>query len=342
MFDRTAAIHWIWLLLRLKFAQTAMPIISSSYRAKGFFKNGHFSTIYSAKLRPSPSLAQERERLTLPDGDFLDIDWSFFSSETDRVAILLHGLEGNAQRTYMKGQAALLKKKGWDVAAVNYRGCSGTLNNVYPSYNAGRTDDLEVVIQHILQKDRYRNLALVGFSLGGNLLIKYLGERQTLPKELKKAVAISTPLDLQGSLEQLSQFYNWVYRTSFLYNLKKKYKAKMLQFPEKMSVSQLKEINSLLAFDNIYTAPAHGFENAEDYYKKNSSGQFLPHVNIPVLLMNARNDTFLSPNCYPTTFAATSKYLFLEQPEHGGHVGFHQSNKRYYSEIRTCEFLAEQ
>jgi hypothetical protein len=318
-----------------------MPIIKSNFNPSLPFKNGHFATIYSAKLRPVPKLMQQRERLQLPDGDFMDIDWSFSEKKSRKVAILLHGLEGNAQRTYMKGQAKILNQNGWDVAAVNFRGCSGEANLSYQSYNAGKTDDLEAVLNFILKKDKYSEIALVGFSLGGNLLLKYLGERESFPKEIKKAVAISTPLSLKGSLESLNEFSNWVYRNSFLTNLRKKYKTKMKDFPEKMTVSDYNKITSLLEFDNVYTAPAHGFKDAFDYYKKNSSLQFIPKIQIPVLVLNAENDSFLSPECYPTDLASKMKNLFLEMPKYGGHVGFHQTNKLYYSEKRTMQFLNE-
>jgi len=316
-----------------------MPLISSPYQAKGLFKNGHFSTIYSAKLRPIPPLVQQQERLMLPDDDFLDIDWSFAEESSKKVAILLHGLEGNAQRIYMKGQGKILVQNNWNVAAVNYRGCSGVPNNKYPSYNAGKTDDLDAIVQSILLKDRYDEIALIGFSMGGNLLLKYLGERRTVPKEIKTAIAVSTPLNLKGSLEQLEQWYNWVYRTTFLRDLKGKYKSKMKQFPEKMNWDDLKQIKSLLDFDDIYTAKAHGFKNALDYYQKNSSLQFIPNINIPTLILNAENDSFLSRECYPRELASHSKNIYLETPKHGGHVGFHQSNKRYYSESRVLQFL---
>ena len=318
-----------------------MPLIKSNYKPLFPFKNGHFSTIYSAKLRPSPPLIQQRERLQLPDADFMDIDWSFAKNPSLKIAILLHGLEGNAQRTYMKGQARILNENGWDVAAVNFRGCSGETNLSYQSYNAGKTDDLEAVVNFILKKDKYSEIGLIGFSLGGNLLLKYLGERETFPKEIKKAVAISTPLSLKGSLESLNAFSNWVYRNSFLINLRKKYKTKMKDFPEKMTASDYKKIKSLLEFDNLYTAPAHGFKDAFDYYEKNSSLQFLPNIKIPVYILNAENDSFLSSECYPTGLALKMKNLHLEIPKWGGHVGFHQTNKLYYSEKRTMEFLKE-
>jgi predicted alpha/beta-fold hydrolase len=316
-----------------------MPHIKSNFTPSFIFKNGHFSTIYSAKIRPIPTLLQKRERITLWDGDFIDLDWSYSEKQNNKVAILLHGLEGNAQRTYIKGAGAVLVKNGWDVAAVNYRGCGGELNLKYQSYNAGKTDDLNAVINFILNKDSYQEISLIGFSLGGNLLLKYLGERNAIPKQIKKAIAVSSPLSLKGSLEALLKSENWVYRASFIIDMKKKYKAKMLQFPDNMNQDKLNKIKTLLDFDEIYTAPAHGFKNAFDYYRQNSCLQFLPNISIPVLLLNSKNDSFLSTDCYPYKFAETSKNFYLETPLYGGHVGFHISNKLYYSEQRTLEFL---
>ncbi|WP_026450990.1 YheT family hydrolase [Aequorivita capsosiphonis] len=318
-----------------------MPLISSKFEPSLPFRNAHFSTIYSAKFRPSPTIIQERARIQLPDGDFLDIDWTFAKNPSQKVAILLHGLEGNAQRTYIKGQAKVLNEAGWNIAAVNFRGCSGEANLSYQSYNAGKTDDLEAVVNAVLEKERFNEIALVGFSLGGNLLLKYLGERESVPKEIKKAVSISTPLSLKGSLESLNQFENWVYRSSFLVNLRKKYKVKMQDFPEQMTTADYNKITSLLEFDNVYTAPAHGFKDAYDYYEKNSSLQFLPKIQIPVYILNAKNDSFLSAECYPTELASRMKNLHLEVSKYGGHVGFHKTNKLYYSEARTLAFLNE-
>lgn len=316
-----------------------MPLVSSSYQPPLLFRNGHIATIYSAKLRKAPKVAQNRFRIHTSDGDFMDIDYSRSTTPSNQAAILLHGLEGHAQRSYMQGQAHVLIHNGWDVFAVNYRGCSGETNRVYASYNAGKTDDLEAVVNHVLELDRYQSIALIGFSLGGNLLLKYLGERDTVPSEIRTAVAISTPVDLKASLQALEQWYNYVYRTSFLINLRKKYRLKMSNFPDKMHPSDLKKIRSLKAFDDIYTAPAHGFTDAYDYYKKNSSLQFLPNISIPILIINALNDSFLTENCYPFTLGETSKNIYLETPKFGGHVGFHKTDKRYYSEERALRFL---
>ena len=316
-----------------------MPLVKSNHHPPLLFRNGHFSTIYSARLRPTPMLLQERERISLPDGDFIDVDWSLSAKETKKVAILLHGLEGNAQRVYMKGQGKTLVEGGWDVAAMNHRGCSGEDNELYLSYNSGRTNDLETLISIILKKNKYDEISLIGFSLGGNLVLKYLGERQTIPKEIKKGIAISSPLKLKGSLEALIKAENWIYSYTFVRNLKMKYKRKMSRFPEKMNLKEYQKIKTLLDFDNLYTAPAHGFKDAYDYYEKSSSLQFLANIKAQVLILNAKNDSFLSKDCYPISLAEQSKNIYLETPKHGGHVGFHKSNKTHYSETRALEFL---
>lgn len=318
-----------------------MPLIKSDYNPPWIFKNGHFSTIYSAKFRPSINLTQERERITLPDNDFIDVDWSYSKSSKNRVAILLHGLEGNAQRTYIKSAGLQLTNANWDVAAVNYRGCSGENNLAYQSYHSGKTDDLETIINHILEKDIYQEIVLVGFSLGANLLLKYLGECGDIAKEIKKGIAISVPSSLRGSLESLNKTENWLYSTAFLISLRNKYKLKMSLFQEKMNISDLEKIKTLKDFDDIYTSKAHGFKDAYDYYQKNSSNQFIPNIKTPVLILNAKNDSFLNEDCYPYAIAENSKNIYLETPLYGGHVGFHQTNKEYYSEKRTLQFLKE-
>ena len=255
------------------------------------------------------------------------------------MAILLHGLEGNAQRVYMTGHGKVLIENNWDVAALNYRGCSGEENKLYPSYHSGKTHDVISLINFILEKDLYQEIILVGFSLGGNLVLKYLGEGNKVPKEIKKGIAISSPLYLYGSLKALELWGNWVYHTAFLLDLRAKYKRKMAYFPDKMNLLELKKIRSLFDFDTIYTAPAHGFEDAMDYYEKNSSLQFLPRIKTPVLILNALNDSFLSEKCYPFSLSEKSKNIYLEAPKHGGHVAFHQTNTTYYSERRMIEFL---
>jgi hypothetical protein len=316
-----------------------VPLTPSNYNPPLWFKNAHVSTIYSAKFRKTPKLLQKREKIVLSDGDFLHVDWSFTSPSKNRIIILLHGLEGNAQRPYIKAMAYHCINNNWDVAALNFRGCSGVTNLKYESYHAGKTNDLQEVINHVLEKNRYTEIALIGFSLGGNLALKYLGTQTTIPKEIKKAVAISTPVHLKSSLIALEKPENFIYRTVFLKSLRKKVTEKMHRFPEKITKSDLAKITSLKTFDDIYTAPAHGFKDAEDYYNKNSSLQFLPLIKTKVLLLNSLNDTFLSPKCFPKEFAYKKNNFYLETPKYGGHVGFHQTNHCYYNERRALEFL---
>jgi len=318
-----------------------MPLVTSPYRSKGLFTNPHFATIYSARIRQKGVLKQDRKRLWLEDGDFVDLDLSMANQPIGKMAVLLHGLEGNAQRVYIKWQAIRLLEEGWDVCAVNYRGCSGEPNLKFESYNAGKTDDLQQVLNQLVEWYPDMDIALLGFSLGGNLLLKYLGERENVPPQVRAAVAISSPLDLRGSLEALSRPDNWVYRASFLHDLRKKYRIKAEQFPERFDKKEDLFISSLLDFDNKYTAPAHGFVDAYDYYRQNSCRQFLPSIKQPVLILNAQNDTFLSPNCYPADLATKSKNIYLESPKHGGHVGFYQPGKWFYSESRAARFLNE-
>lgn len=320
-----------------------MPLVTSNFRANGLFKNTHFSTIYSAKIRQVKGVKQERERVTLPDGDFLDIDWSYTLSRkrTQKVALLFHGLEGNAQRTYMLAMAKLLNQNGYDVAAVNFRGCSGSDNLLYRSYHSGETEDMRFLIQWIAERDIYTSIFLYGVSLGGNALLKYAGEKKGIPSQVKAIATVGVPADLKVSLEQLNYRENWVYRTSFLLDLRGKYRKKMVKYPELMTSEIYHTIKSLKDFDDLYTAPAHGFKDALEYYEKASCFEFLPEIEIPTLILNAKNDSFLHGDCYPYAHASSSNHLFLETPNHGGHVGFYKRGDFYYSEQRTLDFFTE-
>lgn len=315
-----------------------MPLVKSTYDPSIFFRNYHVSTVYSATIRKAPVM-QQRERMNLEDGDFLDLDWSFAENRSDKVLLVVHGLEGNSSRPYVTGLAKYFIQKGWDVAAMNLRGCSGELNRHFRSYHAGATDDLQEVMEHILKKERYKHIAFNGFSLGGNLMLKYLGEKREIPPQLKAAVMVSVPCDLHGSLKQLQKKENYIYSKRFLYKLRNHLLQRAEQFPKQISKEEIDACNSLLDIDNLYTSRAHDFANALDYYHKNSSLQFLENINIPTLLINAENDGFLSEACYPVKIAEESAYLHLEIPKYGGHVGFIQKKPETYTEERALEFL---
>lgn len=316
-----------------------MPIVESSYKTPFLFKNGFVSTVYSGLIRRVNGLLQERERITLSDGDFLDLDWSYSNEKTNKLIVILHGLEGNGQRPYMTGTAKLFNSKSIDAVCVNFRGCSGEDNLKYRSYHSGATDDLEEIIYHILETKTYSEIYIKGFSLGGNLMLKYLGERDEVPYEIKAGIAVSVPCDLHGSCKELHKIKNLAFHQNFKNHLVRRLRIKQLQHVDKLSVADLNSIKSLIDFDDVYTSKAHGFNDALDYYEKSSSLQFLPHIKTPTLILNALNDSFLSSECFPVKEAKENPCLFLEMPKHGGHVGFHLLRDYYYNEKRALEFI---
>lgn len=316
-----------------------MPQVSSTYRPPLFFRHGHLSTIYAGIIRKVNGVVQKRERLTLPDGDFLDLDWSSSAVPTQKLVILLHGLEGDAQRHYIVGSAKLLNQNGFDACAVNYRGCSGEPNTLYRSYHSGATEDLIAVIDHVLKTKNYSEIYLKGFSLGGNLALKYLGEGNEIPKEIKAAVTVSVPCSLKDSCEQLLSFKNVLYAERFKKHLITKLRQKQPQFPGLITDSDIKAIKTLKDFDDIYTSRAHLFKDAFDYYAKCSSLQFLANIKVPSLIINAKDDSFLGNACYPFNEADKNPDLYLEVPNYGGHVGFWGKNNITYTERRALDFF---
>jgi len=261
--------------------------------------------------------------LTTWDNDFVDLDFSKIGSK--QLVLVLHGLEGNSDRQYARGMVKMANQRGFDAMVFNQRSCSGEMNLLPTSYHSGKSDDLKFVIEEIA-KD-YESIFLVGFSLGGNILLKYLGEQGSIVlKQIKKAVAISVPVDLSDSAIQLAKRQNWIYMRRFLKTLKAKTTKKMQQFEAlSISIDELNSCNSFIDFDNLYTAPVHGFKDANDYWKQASSKQFLNDIALPTLLVNALDDPFLGKHCYPYQEAKLNKQLELITPKHGGHVGFGES-----------------
>lgn len=315
-----------------------MPLTSESFyqRPKWLF-SGHLETIYPSLFRQVAIQEPERERITTADGDFLDLDW--YKKGNGRLIILSHGLEGNSTRPYMLGMAREFLMKGFDVLSWNYRGCSEELNQKVIFYHSGATYDLDTVVNHA--EKNYSEIFLIGFSLGGNLSLKFLGEKKSSIKKLKKAVAISVPLDLAGSCDKISSGENIIYSKRFLNTLKEKITRKSLTFPKELPVGLLRKIKTLRDFDEYFTGPLHGFLDAAEYYRVNSSLQFLDQIEVPTLILNAQNDPFLSETCFPVKLARSLKQIHFEFPKHGGHVGFSgpSNQKSYYSELRAVEFI---
>ena len=305
-----------------------------NYKRPFFLFSGHLETIYPALLR-TVELQYQRERITTPDDDFLDLDW--IRSDSKKVVIISHGLEGNSDRAYMKGMARAFSKNGFDVLAWNFRGCSDEMNKLLRFYHSGATEDLECVVMHALQQG-YREIYLVGFSLGGNLTLKYLGEKSSY-SEIKRAVVFSAPLDLYTSCVKISKPSNFVYSNRFVKSLKNKILRKTLIL-QGLDVKGIEKINSLMVFDDRYTAPLHGFKNAMEYYRACSSIHYIESIGIPTLIVNAQNDPFLSDECFPVERLKNHAFIKFENPVHGGHVGFAQFNKNglYWSEERAVYF----
>ncbi|WP_282042881.1 YheT family hydrolase [Winogradskyella flava] len=316
-----------------------MPIIESTYKPPFWAKTSFVSTVFSGLARKVQGVNQTRERIILPDNDFLDLDWSYAQEKSNKLIILLHGLEGHAQRPYITGTAKLFNDNGIDACAVNFRGCSGESNLLYRSYHSGATEDLEAVVNHILEKNQYNDVYIKGISLGANMALKYIGEREDIPSEIKAVIAISTPCDLKGSCDELLSLKNKHYAIRFLQHLKDKLKPKLMQFPKNISVTDFNSIKSLIDFDHVYTAKAHGFKDAYDYYDKASCLQFLPNIKVASLIINSLNDSFLSESCYPVIEAKQNSNLHLEMPKYGGHVGFIDKQNIYYNEQRALDFI---
>jgi len=317
-----------------------MPVLESKYKPPFYLKNGYVTTVYSGLFR-SINLIQERERITLSDGDFLDLDWSFSKEKSNKLIILLHGLEGHGQRPYVTGAAKLFNGNGIDAVCVNFRGCSGEDNRFYYSYHSGATGDLIEVIQHAISNKNYSEIYLKGISLGANIILKYLGESNSVPKEVKAGIAVSVPCNLSGAAKELHTFKNKLYHDRFLKPLVKRLQQKQERFPDAIKIEEITSIKTLYDFDNIYTSKAHGFKDAEDYYKKCSSLQFLDNIEVPTLIINALNDSFLSPECYPVKNAKDNTNVFLEMPNYGGHSGFIDRKNVYYNEKRAFEFIQQ-
>ena len=318
-----------------------MPIVAhSSYVPPRFLANGHTQTVLPALFRKVRGVTYQRERIVTPDEDFLDLDWACTGAR--RIAVIAHGLEGNSQRGYARGMVRALSKSGWDAMVWNARGCSGEINRSLRFTHSGATEDLQAVISHVMDSRNYDEIALMGFSLGGNVTLKYLGDHgEALDPRIKTAVAFSVPCDLKSGALELAKRSNRIYMHSFLRGLRQKIRARMKIAPGEINDDDYDDLHTFQEFDDRYTAPIHGFADAEDYWRRCSCLPVLKQISIPTLLINARNDPFLGEACYPIAAAEANPQLLLEMPAFGGHVGFMDlgAGGEYWSETRALSFL---
>ncbi|MDQ8186082.1 alpha/beta fold hydrolase [Pelagicoccus sp. SDUM812002] len=285
-----------------------------------------------------------RDRVELGDGDFVDLDTmnSEGSESSDTCVLALHGLEGSSEAPYVKSLAKALSGSDWDLVAMNMRGCSEELNRTLRFYHSGETGDLGEVLSVL--EHRYRRLFLFGFSLGGNVVLKYMGENPSAINPIVKgAVAVSAPIDLEGSALKIGEKENRFYMRRFIRLLSEKVEAKAKVYPEELDAIGVRDLQSFLAFDGRYTAPLNGYLSAEDYWRKCSALNWLQDIRVPSLLINARNDPFLSEACFPESVVLENSALYSVYPNRGGHLGFPSRREvdRAWHEAVALRFLEE-
>lgn len=317
-----------------------MPLIEQSGAFKPPFLhwNGHLQTVLPAVFR-SIKLAYQRERLELPDGDFVDLDWLL--DKNKRLVVLTHGLEGNSDRQYIKGMANLFFKNGWDILAWNCRSCSGEMNRNLRLYHHGEIEDISQVVDHALRKNRYNEVVMMGFSMGGAMTLKYLGvQGKSLPDPIRRAIAFSAPCDLKESVNALEWPSNRFYKKKFLQRLTKKIKAKAVLFPDAIDLTQFDRLEVWQDFDEAFSAPINGFSSSEALYENASAQNYMADIQIPTLLVNATNDPIIPLSCTPVDLCEKHPQIYLEQPPLGGHVGFMWRGKSFaWSEYRALQFV---
>lgn len=320
-----------------------MPLVPhSTYPGPPRYQwNGHVQTIMPALTRKIIAFQYERERLELSDGDFVDLDW--LNANSNELVILSHGLEGSTDRVYMQAAAQYFQQSGMDVLGWNCRSCSGEMNRKLRLYNHGEIGDFSEVIQHALHRKPYQKIHLIGYSMGGSILLKYLGVHgKNIPEPIKTGIAFSSPCDIKASIQTLEKPSNWFYRRKFFTSLHKKIVAKAAQFPGQIDLSKFEKIKTWRDFDEFYSAPLNGYRDAEDFYTQASAKNFVEGITVPALLCNAMNDPILTPSCSPKELAQKHPYFYVETPRKGGHVGFAIRKHRgsdYWMEHRALEFI---
>ena len=299
-----------------------------SYKSPWWLPGGHLQTLLPA-LAPAPLVVWRRERWATPDDDFIELDWA---GSGGPLVALFHGLEGGSSSHYARSIAAQAVARGWRCVVPHFRGCSGEPNLKARAYHSGDSEELDWILRR-LEPD-----FAIGVSLGGNVLLKWLGERGSAAR-LKRAVAVSAPLDLAAAGRALDRGFNrQVYTRSFLASMKRNAFAKLARFPGLFDAPRVRRASTLYEFDDAVTAPLHGFRDADDYWVRASSAPWLEHVRVPTLVLNARNDPFLPEAALEHATRKAAPAILLEFPHSGGHVGF--PGRRGWLARRVLEFLS--
>lgn len=293
------------------------------YTAPFWLPGGNVQTIYTALFLNGPEIAYRRERWELEDGDFIDADWVDAASEDVPIVVLFHGLEGSSQSFYALDLMHAVKELGWRGVIPHFRGCSGEPNRLPRAYFAGDVDEIEQMLRKIKSQYPDAPIYAVGVSLGGNALLKWLGVTGKRASELViAAVSVSAPMDMSAAGHTLDKGFNRIiYTARFLETLKQKAIQKAERFPGILDVKAIEAASTFQEYDSLVTARLHGFRDAEDYWARTSSKSGLININLPTLVINAKNDPFLPDSVLPT-MEEVSPSVVLEQPLDGGHVAF--------------------
>jgi predicted alpha/beta-fold hydrolase len=319
-------------------------ILKSTFKAAWWLTNAHVQTIYPSLMRSRRVCVDKQERVELPDGDFIDLAYSTAGLSPDApLVILLHGLGGNVDSSYVSGLLPAFNQQGWRAVLMHFRGASKEPNRLPRVYHAGDTDDLDYILRIIHQREPHTKKAAVGISLGGNVLLKWLGEqkKQTL---IQAAVAVSVPFQLHVLSDKLNQGVARIYQNYLLKRYKQVLVRKYEHHADKMpcSLDDLNQKRCFWTFDDVLTAPLHGFPHVHAYYRTASSRAYLIHIETPTLIIHAKDDPFMTQQVIPTE-AELSMQVTLELSQKGGHVGFITGNipgkPVYWLDNRIPNFL---
>lgn len=326
----------------LALSRVSVPL---RYRAAWWVPGRHLRTLWSTLMRSREHVPTRRERWDTPDGDFLDLD-RLESREGQPRLLILHGLEGSAHSHYARGLLAAAKRRRWAADFLIFRSCGDEPNRLLRSYHSGETGDLDFVVRTLVEANPAQPLLLTGVSLGGNVLLKWLGESSDrIPPQVAAAAAISVPFDLARGSRYLHRGFSRLYEAYFLRSLRRKAMGKAKRFPGALDPLAISRAATLWDFDDAVTAPINGFQNASDYYDKSSSIHWLARIRVPTLLLNAADDPFLPSSVLDEvrTIAQSNTALHIEFVARGGHVGFISGvvpwRPSYYAEARAIEFL---
>ncbi len=313
-----------------------------------WLRGPNLQTLWGKFFRRKPDVKTELERLSTSDGDFLDLH-HLSGRAGEPLLVLLHGLEGSIRSHYIQGLLTEANRRHWHAAVLVFRSCGNELNRASRFYHSGETTDFGFAIDHLAASFHDSPIVLAGVSLGGNVLLKFLGEQANqISPRIRAAAAVSVPYDLGRAADHIDRGFAKVYQQSFINSLKAKALAKLDTFPDLADRTDIQSIRTIRDFDDRITAPLHGFENADDYYGRSSSLGWIDRIRVPTLLLSAVDDPFLPPQVLEQvrSVATQNPSLQVEFPEKGGHVGFVAGNNpfhpHYYMERRVGDFLAHQ